>query len=358
MKNRRKRVLTAAVLVFCLLLTLPLLPAGIAKAVDLNNKCLLTVKNPEDHEDLKTAKVQIDLYQVASAKEDPTYDTYGYTALEPFADLTQTLEQAETLDNEGWQRLAQEAAALLLENPDREIRPAAEGILAGNQSPELECGLYLVIARGEGLEDYAERNKDGKLVTKAYSDTQVYFYLPELVSLPSTTKELTGELDADGNRQPVFTSDGAWEYEVTAVLKPSQEPRFAPVELVKTLIRYESGQPATFVFQVDVYKSQQERELIDSDVFTFTFDGPGEKRIVLADRIPVGSFVEVTEIYSGTSYEPQGPLTQGVVVPLEGAEVSFVNDYNGSGNSGGSIVNRFTYEEGGWNWEQKKDNLE
>ncbi len=358
MRNRKKRILTAIVLVFCLLLTLPLAPAGVVQAVNLENDCFLTVKNPDQMEDLKNAKVLIDLYQVATAVPDGVYDTYGYEAAKDFAALAEDLSQAQSLDNEGWQKLAQKAAALVFEDTEREIAPAAGGIAAGEKSPGLPCGLYLVIARGEGLTDYARQNADGKWVTQAYSATQVYSYLPELVSLPSTARDLTGELDEEGNRQPVFTSDGAWEYDITAVLKPSWEPRFAPVEIVKRLLRYEDSQPASFVFRVDVYKSEQERELVDSDVLTFTFEGPGEKRLVLSDRIPVGTYVEVTEVYSGASYTPQGPVTQGTVVSLEGAEFSFVNDYDGAGNSGGAIVNRFTYENGGWSWEQKKDNLE
>ena len=47
-------------------------------------------------------------------------------------------------------------------------------------------------------------------------------------------------------------------------------------------------------------------------------------------------------------------MASTVIQAEEIASVSFANEYNGSGNSGGAVTNHFDYsEESGWDWTQE-----
>lgn len=365
-RHKKSRILAASVLVLCLLLTLPLLPKGVAQAVreplKLDTECSLIV-NPGKFEGLDPKDVQIDLYKVAKAEKVDAYDTYRLVAEGDYSNLN--LDQT---DNAGWQTLAQEAAAIALRPGGA---PAPWTAPSGEPIGELKGGLYLVIARGKGLTDYVS-NDGRKYVTKAYSGNKCYTYLPELVALPSTASELNG--------QTVTTDSGEWTYNLTAVLKPEESDRYAPLDIVKTLTGYEKNTPATFVFDVKIYESQAAKDAgkapIDSNVYTIDFDAAGEKSVHIADRIPVGAYVVVEEVYTGGHYVPQGNTIQEFEMTEEGGRVSFVNDYSENpppGHNGGSLVNHFEFEKsenrstasdesgasntnGTWTWTQLKDN--
>ena len=372
LRHRKNRILAAFVLVLCLLLTLPLIPKGVVQAVrtplDLTKKCSLTVE-PGKNAELKKEDVQIDLYKVARAERVDSYDTYRLVAEGIYSSL-----KLDQTDNAGWQALAQQAAELALNSNGAEV---LETLQSGETFSGLDGGLYLIIARGTGLTDY-KSTTGGQLVTKAYSGNKCYTYLPELVALPSTAAELNG--------QTVTTDSGEWAYDITATLKPEENERYAPLDLVKVLTGYEKNTPATFVFEVQVYESRAAKEAgsepIDTNVYAIDFDAAGEKQIHIADRIPIGAYVVVTELYSGSFYEPQGSTTQQFEMTEEGGRVTFVNDYSENpppGDNGGSIVNHFEFEKseshnggtgtdeavntegstgttGTWQWTQLRDN--
>lgn len=210
--------------------------------------------------------------------------------------------------------------------------------------------MYLVIARGSEIADYVTKAVDEtgseKLATIAWSDEYVYTYLPELISLP-------GKEAVDGT---ISTANpGDWLYDASATLKPSQSLRFGSLEIVKTLTSYETSGPADFVFQVEAYKDETKAEVVYSNVVRLSFTGAGSQSTVLADVIPVGAYVEVTEVYSGASYSLVGEATATAVIQAaETAQVSFTNEYNSSGNHGGAVTNRFDYSsESGWGWTQE-----
>ena len=72
------------------------------------------------------------------------------------------------------------------------------------------------------------------------------------------------------------------------------------------------------------------------------------------EHIPAGANVTVTEVYSGASYELTTEATQHAVIAADDiAGVSFENEYDHRNNGGSSVVNRFTYNEGDWDWEQQ-----
>ena len=347
MELRKRRSLTAIVLAAGILFTMPLWATGAVRAVDVTETCRLTMEDGGNFEDndMEGAGVVIDLYKVAAAEADPAYDTYGYLVEEGFAALRDRLENhRDEIDSDGWAELADQAAVEAMKG-----QTAVATAEIGEAVAELDCGLYLVIAHGKDMAaaDYVSENGDGKFVSLARSARYEYSFFPYLVSLPSTADVLSG--------QEVLTSDGTWSYTVRGTLKPTREERFGPLEIVKNLTDFESGTPATFVFQVE---ATMDGETVYSNVVSITFTEAGTERVRLEDVIPAGSHVEVTEVYSGAVYSVEGTEVQTTEIGAETvATVTFTNRYNGSGNHGGAVINHFAYtpggetgSEGAWEW--------
>ena len=96
---------------------------------------------------------------------------------------------------------------------------------------------------------------------------------------------------------------------------------------------------------MEAYKDETKAEVVYSNVVRLSFTGAGSQSTVLADVIPVGAYVEVTEVYSGASYSLVGEATATAVIQAaETAQVSFTNEYNSSGNQGGAATNHFVFE--------------
>lgn len=348
MNDKKFSVLAAIALTACMILGLSGWTVESARAVDLDQECSLTV-SPGEAEDLQNADVVLDLYQVARAVPVSGYDTYAYEAVAPYGELADALADSQSLTNEKYQELSQQAAEITLTQGNT-VAKKIDGASAGEKIEGLEAGLYLVIARGSEVADYVTKAVDEtgseKLATIAWSDEYVYTYLPELISLP-------GKEAVDGT---ISTANpGDWLYDASATLKPSQSLRFGSLEIVKTLTSYETSGPADFVFQVEAYKDETKAEVVYSNVVRLSFTGAGSQSTVLADVIPVGAYVEVTEVYSGASYSLVSEATATAVIQAaETAKVSFTNEYNSSGNQGGAVTNRFDYNsESGWGWTQE-----
>lgn len=350
---RLMSALLAFALVFGLSVAAPKISGEAADPIDFNRTCSLKALagSPEQAEEL-AGKLRIDLYQVASAQPVSVYDTYSYEFLPGF-------EEAEGMYNAkepDWQSVAQKAAELVFAE-DSGIQPVVSG-MAEDLFSDLNCGLYLIIARGDGLEaaEYRttvkQKDEEGnvreKLATLAYSDTRTYTYEPELISLPS--RQATAE---DGTIHNTTAGDGAWIYDMSVTLKPSEEPRYGSLEIVKTLQSYETGSEATFIFQIDAVLNG---ENVYSNVIPITFTSAGENRVVI-DRIPVGAQVTVKEVYSGLHYEVETPdtVTPGQPIQLDRVlQVDFTNAYADKPGEGGAITNRFEYTlENGWKWEKQ-----
>jgi hypothetical protein len=353
---------------------------GAARAVDLDTECGLTVIKPQDgelKEQLADINLTVDLYKIADAEKINGSDGYGFKLLEPYEALS--LGEIST---------AQEQV---------ELEQAAAAIAIGSQTPEasgdvgakitgLEAGLYLAVTRGSELTDAKDYltyvNKvsgdnetiETSIATVAYSDSAIFTFEPQLVSLP--TKGADGESGIINSENTVKTSDmGKWNYEITTVLKAGVQPRYGSLKIVKSLLSYEkleNGQtePATFVFDVEaVMLSGNDAGTpvnVYSNVVSVTFTNAGEQSLLL-DDIPIGSTVTVTEVYSGANYVQVSADPDPVVIKADDiASVSFTNDYDGNRHGGGSITNHFEYEagndassenkEGTWNWTQLEDN--
>ncbi len=355
--------LLAFALVFGLIVATPGLD-GEAEAVDFNQKCSVTVeptdpKNEQMTADLKNADVVIDLYQVAKAVPVEGYDTYTFEFLSGYEKLEEIYDKAP--ENADWRKMAQSAARYALENAD----PVTGGKGAPVYSPvgDLECGLYLLIARGNGIEDYTTEitQEDGAkdIATVAHSQEYTYTFAPELISLPSKQIE-----NADETVDNTTAGNGAWQYSMNVKLKPLQERRYGPLRIIKTLESYEMGDPATFIFHITAKYNGKEYK----DVVSITFtpeDVEGQKSYLLEDKIPVGAEVIVEEVYHGGSDYEQVSISPAngtvTIAPADEANpdnvvsVEFTNRYKDTDHGSGSVTNEFNHTENGWQLRQVYD---
>ena len=128
------------------------------------------------------------------------------------------------------------------------------------------------------------------------------------------------------------------------------------------MLSFRTGSPATFVFTVEAVLHDN---IVYSNAVSMTFDGPGIQSELIADRIPVGAQVTVTEVYSGAAYQVAAGSAQVQTVTMANADAgsadfaniaSFQNVYDGSGREGAAITNHFEYMDDGegliWNWTQ------
>ncbi|MCI9485383.1 MAG: hypothetical protein HFI64_00105 [Lachnospiraceae bacterium] len=359
MKKKAIYPITALALAACLCLFGTLVGGAAGEeTIDVSKNCSLTVHESDSTDekflaDLREAGVVLDLYKVADVEKVAGYDTYSYSALEPYENLDLGTKE-RTQDD--WDRLAQEAARLAL-SEGSSAKPAAEGRKSGevveklDDGSDLGCGLYLLVARGEDLTEYtdvAETPEGGgeQMVTIARSARHTYRFKPQLISLP-----MKG-VDADGN---VNTANaGPWLYGVTVSLKPSQERRFGSLRIVKTLRTYETKEPGMFVFRIEAVL---DGETVYSDVESLIFTAAGQQTIELVDKIPAGADVTVTEVYTGAAYELQTEESRTVQIAADSfVETDFTNDYTGDRKGGHGIVNQFDYsgtgEFDGWVWKQ------
>ncbi len=376
MKKRWRRSLAAVALAAILAGTAGMQQAE--AAVDTEAACRLTVQASGEAfaEDVKEADVVVDLYRVADAVKIPGADSYGYQPAEAYEGIFEGILDGDGVPDleaygSGWQGIARQAAAVVLaggsgQTPVVTGAPAWEPIEQLDSGEPLGCGLYLLVARGKDLEDYVKEipgdgGEEARYATVALSGEYEYTFFPELVTLP--TKDAV-EME-DGSSYVGTDNPGEWLYDLTGgrsvTLKPEQEPRYGSLRIVKRLLEYETKEPATFVFSIEAVK---DGEVVYSDVVSMTFDGAGEEERVV-EKLPVGSVVTVTEVYSGSSYELTAgdPESKEVTVEAEQvAQATYTNTYNTTSRGGHGIENHFAYtehpaegEDGPWSWTQPEE---
>lgn len=398
----------AAVLLAAVLLVLSVPFGGKpAYAVDLDANCSLEVTpgSVTMAEDLATANVVIDLYRVADAVPVTGYDTYDWQMNEPFAGIT--IEKG--IDSTGWKTAAQAAADVVLgKAPEGQTawNPSAtvdaiksahpELVFSGNAADApitgLKAGLYLVIAHGSDVENYAavgtpesaaegattETAAPAGTVTIANSRLYAYKFAPELVSLPTKAADpVTGEINT--------ANPGDWIYDAVGAngitLKPSQEPRAGNLQITKILDIYEQREKttdgetrqikddATFIFEVSVYENQaayesgQAQPTVYHDMVSMVFNGGDTwEKSVLIEDLPVNSYAVVKEVYpeAGSQvghYYLVRSDGEKTILANETVEATFENTYNNENSGGGSVTNKFTYKAGQskWGWQQVED---
>lgn len=274
-------------------------------------------------EELLKLKIKVDVYKVADVNVSGKYTEPTEGAVSVSKELYSVLEESlgkvssqTTADD--WLSMAELAMTELgKEIPDagEAPKPTAHTTLndpsagEGMSINELSTGLYLVVAHDVESAQY------------------VYSFTPYLVSLP-------------GNNYGQDEAADDWLYDVDVSLKPSREPLYGDLEIKKTLNTFNSTLGgATCVFRIEAEKDG----IIYSDVKSIVFDAAGTKSIVIAEKIPAGAVVTVTEVYSGSSYEITSAPEQTVTIIADKMEtVEFTNDYNDRLNGGTSVVNHFT----------------
>ena len=322
-----KRLKQGSTFLLAVALTFPLLTlpgAKAANAIDTDAECSIEFDISGNSSELLSASIPVNLYKVASV------DVSGnYTATGTFAKLDLSSVSADNLDTAAatWSERAAEAKKLLKD--DTEPTTTVTLTQGRGTATGLNTGLYLV--------------DTPKVITPNYT----YTFTPYLVSLP-TNNYYNGK-DASDN----------WIYDLTkemnsAVgLKPEEHVRYGDLVISKKLENHNAtfGDKATFVFQIDITTLDEKTE---TRIEELTFSAAGSDSVTIK-KIPAGSKVVVTEIYSGASYELASAKSQKTdiianpeketEVEFKPAEVSFINKHDGRTNGGYGVKNNFKLDE-------------
>lgn len=305
------------------LLTLPGVKA--ASAINTGQKCSIEFDISGNSSELLSASIPVKLYKVASVDESG-----NYTGIGAFSKLDLSSVSADNLDAAAatWAERAAKAKKLLKDDTEPTTTTLTQG---RGTATGLDTGLYLV--------------DTPKVITTNYT----YTFTPYLVSLPTNNYYNNGQ-----------TSDD-WIYDLTkesnsAVgLKPEQHVRYGDLVIKKELKDHNAtfGNNATFVFQIDITTLDKKTE---TRIEELTFSAAGDDSVTIT-KIPAGSHVKVTEVYSGASYELASAKSQETdiianpeketEVEFKPAEVSFINKHDGRTNGGYGVKNNFKLDETG-----------
>lgn len=314
----------------------PALATGESEGYSLTVNAVSPDAEENLRKDIESADVVLDIYLVAAAEADDSFDAYHYIMQEAYG----ALSVPENVTNDDWRTLAQQAAKIALDGETPLI-----SALPAQETAALDAGLYLVIARGETVTDYVTylpaeaEGAEPEIATVAQSDDYVYTYAPQLVTLP-------GKEAADDGSVGTAADYGEWLSDVTVTLKPDRSVRYGALIIEKTVSGF-GGESAVFLFQIE---GVREDGASFSDVVAIHYPDEVSKTV---ERIPTGMTVTVTEVYTGAAYTLTSENDQTAVISAEDiASVAFENTYNSSGNSGSAVVNHFEYmgEDLGWDW--------
>lgn len=269
-------------------------------------------QNSPGFEELLKLKIDVDLYKVADVNVSGKYIAPGQGA-ELYNALKESLDGVSSNTTaKDWLSIAENAMKKI--DASEELEPVSQVTLNdpnpgdGNKIGGLSTGLYLVVAH------------------QVESDQYIYSFTPYLVSLP-------------GNNYGQVGANDDWIYDVEVSLKPSRENRFGDLEIKKTLKTFNATLGgATCVFRIEAEKDG----IVYSDVKSIVFDAAGTESITIAQKIPAGAVVTVTEVYSGSSYEiTSDPEKAQTIIADQIVSVDFTNDYDERLNGGTSVVNHF-----------------
>ena len=324
-----KRLKQGSTFLLAVALTFPLLTlpgAKAANAIDTDAECSIQFDIGGNSSELLSASIPVNLYKVASV------DVSGnYTATGTFAKLDLSSVSADNLDTAAatWSERAAEAKKLLKD--DTEPTTTVTLTQGRGTATGLDTGLYLV--------------DTPKVITTNYT----YTFTPYLVSLP-TNNYYSGNGASDD-----WIYDLTKEYNSAVGLKPEQHVRYGNLVINKELVDHNAtfGNNATFVFQIDITTLDKKTE---TRIEELTFNAAGSDSVTI-EKIPAGSHVKVTEVYSGASYELASAKSQETdiianpeketEVEFRPAEVSFINKHDGRTNGGYGVKNNFKLDENG-----------
>ena len=319
-----KRLKQGSTFLLAVALTFPLLTlpsAKAASAINTGQKCSIEFDISGNSSELLSASIPVNLYKVASVDESG-----NYTGIGAFSKLDLSSVSADNLDAAAatWAERAAEAKKLLKDDTEPTTTTLTQG---RGTATGLDTGLYLV--------------DTPKVITPNYT----YTFTPYLVSLP-TNNYYNGK-DASDN----------WIYNLTGSnavgLKTEQHVRYGNLVINKELVDHNAtfGDEATFVFQIDITTLDEKKE---TRIEELTFSAAGNDSVTIT-KIPAGSHVKVTEVYSGASYELASAKSQETdiianpeketEVEFRPAEVSFINKHDGRTNGGYGVKNNFKLDE-------------
>ena len=371
MKNRGKAILS----IILTALMVPMVALNVdAKAVTSKpDSATITVKeDPNWSKNIVDAanygKIVYDLYLI----DDETY-------IEP---IKEKLKQDSKLDlNKEYQELGKKVLGDLVTSAGNgtytiSATPAATGEL--NVGPlEVANGTYLLVPRGVAntgheqdvdsiIMDYQTASADtnnttitSQIVSFIRIGANYFTITPQIVTTPIklNSKNEIVRWDSD---------EGTWYDHQDIYLKMLVDPEYGGIIIDKTMIgspvRQES---ATCIFQVDVYFPSTNTKPYSSEVYSIIFtkddftDGSktSKKRLEIGG-MPLGSRVEVTERYSGSSYKADIAYPNGYfyIVPATGDNKPVVAFKNSPAydKGGGGLTNHFEYTDKGdgirWQW--------
>ena len=323
-----KRLKQGSTFLLAVALTFPLLTlpgAKAASAINTGQKCSIEFDISGNSSELLSASIPVKLYKVASVDESG-----NYTGIGAFSKLDLSSVSADNLDAAAatWAERAAEAKKLLKDDTEPTTTTLTQG---RGTATGLDTGLYLV--------------DTPKVITPNYT----YTFTPYLVSLP-TNNYYSGNGASDD-----WIYDLTKEHNSAVGLKPEQHVRYGNLVINKELVDHNAtfGNNATFVFQIDITTLDNKKETRIEDL---TFDAAGSHSVTI-EKIPAGSHVTVTEVYSGASYELASAKSQETdiianpeketEVEFKPAEVSFINKHDGRTNGGYGVKNNFKLDENG-----------
>ena len=323
-----KRLKQGSTFLLAVALTFPLLTlpgAKAASAINTGQKCSIEFDISGNSSELLSASIPVNLYKVASVDESG-----NYTGIGEFSKLDLSSVSADNLDAAAatWAERAAEAKKLLKDDTEPTTTTLTQG---RGTATGLDTGLYLV--------------DTPKVITPNYT----YTFTPYLVSLP-TNNYYSGNGASDD-----WIYDLTKEYNSAVGLKPEQHVRYGDLVINKELVDHNAtfGNNATFVFQIDITTLDKKKE---TRIEELTFSAAGSHSVTI-EKIPAGSHVKVTEVYSGASYELASAKSQETdiianpeketEVEFRPAEVSFINKHDGRTNGGYGVKNNFKLDENG-----------
>lgn len=323
-----KRLKQGSTFLLAVALTFPLLTlpgAKAASAINTGQKCSIEFDISGNSSELLSASIPVKLYKVASVDESG-----NYTGIGAFSKLDLSSVSADNLDAAAatWAERAAEAKKLLKDDTEPTTTTLTQG---RGTATGLDTGLYLV--------------DTPKVITPNYT----YTFTPYLVSLPTNNYYSSNGASDD------WIYDLTKEYNSAVGLKPEQHVRYGNLVINKELVDHNAtfGNNATFVFQIDITTLDNKKE---TRIEELTFNAAGSDSVTI-EKIPAGSHVTVTEVYSGASYELASAKSQETdiianpeketEVEFKPAEVSFINKHDGRTNGGYGVKNNFKLDENG-----------
>ena len=323
-----KRLKQGSTFLLAVALTFPLLTlpgAKAANAINTGQKCSIEFDISGNSSELLSASIPVKLYKVASVDESG-----NYTGIGAFSKLDLSSVSADNLDAAAatWAERAAEAKKLLKDDTEPTTTTLTQG---RGTATGLDTGLYLV--------------DTPKVITTNYT----YTFTPYLVSLPTNNYYNNGQTSDD------WIYDLTKEHNSAVGLKPEQHVRYGNLVINKELVDHNAtfGNNATFVFQIDITTLDKKTE---TRIEELTFSAAGDDSVTIT-KIPAGSHVKVTEVYSGASYELASAKSQETdiianpeketEVEFKPAEVSFINKHDGRTNGGYGVKNNFKLDENG-----------